>query len=267
MIGYPKFKAVFSISTLLALVSLPVSAQQDDSIYQRYAPVDLTGYWVSVITEDWHIRMITPPVGNFEGLPLSQRAQDAAMAVDLDQVRRNGLACQAFGAPRLLREPGRLHITWEDADTLRIDTDAGEQTRLLHFDNIPAAASPSLQGVSSAQWEYVGGFDPMRAILNPNTGGGRALARQPATEMMGGKLFVETSNLLPGFLRKNGVPYSGETTMQEYYNTLREPDGTEWLIVTTIVRDPLNLVVDHITSSNFQREPDASGWRPRPCSI
>ena len=267
MIGYPKFKAVISISTLLALLSLPVSAQQDDSIYQRFAPVDLTGYWVSVVTEDWHIRMITPPVGNFEGLPLSQRAQDAALAVDLDQLRRDGLACQAFGAPRLLREPGRLHITWEDADTLRIDTDAGEQTRLLHFDNVPAASAPSLQGLSVAQWEYVGGFDPMRAILNPGVGGGRALARQPATEMMGGKLYVETSNLLPGFLRKNGVPYSGETTMKEYYNTLRESDGTEWLIVTTIVRDPMNLIVDHITSSNFRRESDDSSWSPRPCSI
>ncbi len=29
--------------------------------------------------------------------------------------------------------PGRLHITWQDANTLRIDTDAGRQTRLVRF--------------------------------------------------------------------------------------------------------------------------------------
>jgi hypothetical protein len=68
-------------------------------------------------------------------------------------------------------------------------------------------------------------------------------------------------------LRKNGVPYSGATELKEYFNTLREPDGTEWLIVTTVVRDPINLLVDHITSSNFQREADDSKWNPTPCSL
>lgn len=265
MLNYKKIASLLPVSALLTVISISASAQQDESIYQRFAPIDLTGNWVSVITEDWHIRMITPPIGNFEGLPLTRRAQDVALAADFDQLRTD--ACQAYGAPRLLNEPGRLHISWENEATLRIDTDSGQQTRLLHFDNIPQASSPSRQGLSVAQWQYAGGFDPMQSILNPNTGGGRALARQPAREMMGGKLYVETTNLAPGLLRKNGVPYSGDTTMQEYYNTLREPDGTEWLIVTTVVRDPLNLLVDHISSNNFQREADASGWDPRPCSI
>lgn len=264
-----KIKHILAITcTGLLFTSLPLSAQQQESIYQRFAPIDLTGNWVSVVTEDWHIRMITPPQGNFDGLPLTQRAQDAALAVDLDQIRREGLECMAFGAPRLLREPGRLRISWEDGDTLRIDTDAGEQTRLLHFDNVPATGEPSLQGISVAAWEYVGGFDPVRATLNPGQGTGRrALNRQPSMEMMGGKLYVETNNLTAGMLRKNGVPYSAETSMKEYFNTLTEPDGTEWLIVTTIVRDPINLLVDHITSTNFKREPDDSGWSPRPCEI
>lgn len=249
-------------------LALPLNAQPaNESLYQQFAPIELTGNWVSVVTEDWHIRMITPPVGNFDGLPLTQRAQEAANAVDLEQIENSGQACQAFGAVRIMREPGRLKISWEDADTLRIETDAGEQTRLLHFDNIPTAGVPSLQGRSIAAWQYTGGFDPERARLNPGQVGSRGLIRGPSMEMAGGKLYVETSNLSPGMLRKNGVPYSGATELKEYFNTLREPDGTEWLIVTTVVRDPINLLVDHITSSNFQREADDSKWNPTPCSL
>ncbi|MBN4074990.1 MAG: hypothetical protein COA71_06910 [SAR86 cluster bacterium] len=253
---------------ILLIVSIPVQAQQsDESFYQRFSPIELTGNWVSVITEDWHIRMISPPKGNFDGLPLSTRAQEAANAVDLEQLVRDGQACQAYGAARLLREPGRLRISWEDSDTLRIDTDAGEQTRLLHFDNIPAPGASSLQGLSIAEWQYAGGFDPVRTVLNPGQIGGRRLSRGSSLEMMGGKLYVETNNLSPSMLRKNGVPLSADTELKEYFNTLREPDGTEWLIVTTIVRDPLNLLVNHITSTNFQREPDNSKWNPTLCTL
>lgn len=277
-IDYHKYSARFQGKHFVSLFSslcagillLPLSAfgqQEETSFYQRFAPIDLTGTWVSVITEDWHIRMITPPQGNFDGLPLTARAQEVANAVDLEQIERDGQACQAYGAARLLREPGRLRISWQDADTLRLETDAGEQTRLLHFDNIPAPGAPTLQGLSIAEWQYAGGFDPERAVLNPGQVGGPRLNRGPYLEMAGGKLFVETSNLSPGMLRKNGVPLSAATEVKEYFNTLTEPDGTEWLIVTTVVRDPINLLVDHITSTNFQRETDDSKWNPAPCTL
>jgi len=253
---------------LLMIINFPVLAQQDGSVYQRFAPIELTGNWVSVITEDWHIRMVTPHHGNFDGLPLSQIAQDAAMNVDIEQLERNGQACLAYGAARLHREPGRLKIYWDDSDTLRIDTDAGEQTRLLHFDNIPAPGAPSLQGHSVAEWQYAGGFDPDRVLLNPGQLNNRVVdTRALSNEPAGGKLYVETSNLIPAMLRKNGVFHSGDVELEEYYNTLREPDGTEWLIITTIVRDPVNLLVESITSANFQREADNTKWNPTPCTL
>ncbi len=122
----------FFIATVL--LALPLNAQsQSESIYQQFSPIELTGSWVSVVTEDWHLRMITPPVGNFDGLPLTERAQETARSVDLVQIENSGQACQAYGAGRIMREPGRLRISWADADTLRIETDAGEQSRLLHF--------------------------------------------------------------------------------------------------------------------------------------
>tara|TARA_R110000824_G_scaffold336_11_gene2416 strand:- start:75790 stop:76635 length:846 start_codon:yes stop_codon:yes gene_type:complete len=253
---------------LFALPSAVLAQTEEASIYQRFAPIELTGNWVSVITEDWHMRMITPPVGNFDGLPLTARAQEVASAVDLEQIERDGQACQAYGAARILREPGRLRISWEDEDTLRIDTDAGQQTRLLHFANAPVPGAPSLQGHSIAEWQYYGGFDPMRVVLNPGqVGSFRLNGRRPLMQPEGGKLYVETNMLNPSMLRKNGVPLSADTELKEYFNTLREPDGTEWLIVTTIVRDPLNLLVNHITSSNFQRESDDSKWSPSPCTL
>lgn len=259
---------VFPKISILMLVSLSALAQQEESVYQRFAPIELTGNWVAVITEDWHIRMVTPAQGNFDGLPLSLKAQEDALNVDLAQIENDGQACLAYGAARLLREPGRLEISWEDSDTLRIDTDAGEQTRLLHFDNIPSPGVPSLQGHSIAEWQYAGGFDPDREVLNPGQINSRVFnTRTLAAEPTGGKLYVETSNLSAGMLRKNGVPYSADTELKEYFNTLREPDGTEWLIVTTIVRDPVNLVVEYITSSNFQREADKSNWNPTPCTL
>ncbi len=264
---FHKSLVLYSCMTLF-VASVPSHAQQDEeSFFQRFAPIDITGNWVSVVTEDWHIRMITPPVGNFDGLPLTARAQEVALAVDLQQVESSGQACRAYGAARIMREPGRLKIFWQDGNTLRIDTDAGQQTRLLSFDDRSAPGAPSLQGQSIAEWQYAGGFDPERAVLNPGQIGGRRLILGSALEMMGGKLYVETNNLLPSMLRKNGVPLSGETEVKEYFNTLTEPDGTEWLIVTTVVRDPINLLVDHITSTNFQREDDDSKWNPTPCSL
>ena len=78
---------------------------------------------------------------------------------------------------------------------------------------------------------------------------------------------VTTTNLTAGFLRKNGVPYSANTTLTEYFNLLAEPNGTVWFVVTTVIHDPENLAVDYITSTNFRKEADASKWRPRPCAL
>lgn len=77
-----------------------------------------------------------------------------------------------------------------------------------------------------------------------------------------------TASLSPGLLRKNGVPYSANATVTEYYNLLTEPNnGPTWFVVTTVVHDPANLAVDFITSTNFRKETSDAGWRPRPCTL
>lgn len=272
------------IATFVTGAVVVIAARQQapgGSPYQRFAPIDLTGTWVSVVTEDWAVRMIAPPKGDFSSLPLTRAAQDAANAVDVAQLETAGRACEAYGAPVIMREPGRVRISWADPNTLRIETDSGQQTRLLHFDAaMPAGTARSLQGYSFAEWQYAGGFDPVRAAAAAadggrgdggragGGGGGRGGRGGGATSPQGGRLKVVTASLSPGLLRKNGVPYSANATVTEYYNLLTEPNnGPTWFVVTTVVHDPANLAVDFITSTNFRKETSDAGWRPRPCTL
>ncbi len=209
------------------------------------APIDLTGQWVSIVTEDWRFRMVTPPRNDFPGLPLNQAARAAADAWDPERDEAEGNECRSYGAAAIMRVPGRLRISWVDDSTLEIETDAGRQIRMLHFDGAPEPAEPTWQGVSEAEW-----------VMH---GGGRG---QPAAN---GTLRVETTAMRAGYLRKNGVPYSENARLTEYFDLLTHPDGTVWLTVLSIVDDPEYFTTRVITSSNFRRQTDRSGWDPRPC--
>ena len=218
------------------------------------APVDLTGYWVSIVTEDWRFRMVTPPKGDYASLPINQAARDVADAWDPARDEAEGNQCKSYGAAAIMRVPGRVHITWQDDDTLRIETDAGRQTRVLHFGDVAPSGPPTLQGHSVAAWEL------------PARGRGRGRGRGPGPGPTWASLRVRTTNLSPGYLRKNGVPYSDQTTVTEYVDRHSESDGAEWFTVTTIVEDPVYLNQDFVTSSSFRREPDDAKWNPTPCS-
>jgi hypothetical protein len=206
----------------------------------------MTGYWVSVITEDWRYRMVTPPKGKFGGIPLNPEGRRAVNQWDPARDEAAGQQCKSYGAPAIMRVPGRFHITWQDANTLKIETDAGMQTRLFRFGGKPAPGTePSWQGDSAAEWEYA------------STGRG-----QPRS----GDLRVVTTNLLPGYLRKNGVPYSGNAVVTEWYDRISASNGDQWLVVSTEVRDPQYLTMPFITSTHFKKLPDAAGWHPEACT-
>src|ERR1051325_11070169 len=118
------------------------------------APVDLTGYWVSVVTEDWRWRMVTPPKGDFASIPTTPAGVQAGQQWDPAKDEAAGEQCKAYGAPAIMRVPGRVHITWQDDNTLKLETDAGQQTRVFHFGGVPPAKdAPSWQGYSAANWE------------------------------------------------------------------------------------------------------------------
>src|SRR5579862_609793 len=129
------------------------------------APVDFAGYWVSVVSEDWRWRMVTPAVGDFAGIPLTPEGRKIGNAWDPATDEAAGEQCRSYGAPAVMRIPGRLHITWADDNTLQIDADQGTQTRLLHFGGKPPQGASSWQGYSVAQWE-----PPVRGVQSPQQG-------------------------------------------------------------------------------------------------
>lgn len=220
------------------------------------AAIDLTGYWVSVITEDWKYRMVTPKKGVFDALPLNAEGRKVGNSWDPARDEAAGEQCRAYGAAGIMRMPTRLHITWPDANTLRIETDAGTQTRTFHFAGAPASAEASAgkpqpgerswQGQSVAEWEYAGG-------------GGRGAARL-------GNLKVVTTNLRAGYVRRNGAPYSDRAVVTEYYDVNTLPNGDRWMTVTTRVEDPMYFTRPFITTSDFKKLPDSTGWNPTPCA-
>jgi hypothetical protein len=244
------------------------------------APVDLTGNWVSVVTEDWRFRMVTPPKGDYASVPLNAAARTVADAWDPAKDTAAGNACKSYGAAAIMRVPGRLHISWQDDTTLKIETDAGNQTRVLHFTGTPGG-DPSWQGYSAAAWELAGGGGfgggggrgggaappppaPAGGTVAPPAGGQGRGGRGGAPPR-GGSLKVTTTRLKEGYLRKNGVPYSENAVVTEYFDRHTESNGDEWFTVTTIVDDPKYLGQSFITSTHFKKEADASKWYPTPC--
>lgn len=228
----------------------PPAGAQAPKTAKASAPIDITGHWVSIISADWRWRMVTPAKGDYASIPLTQAAKDLADKWDPSKDEAAGEQCKSYGAPALMRVPGRLRIGWENDNTLKVETDAGMQTRLLHFGNWKSpGGTPTWQGDSVAKWET-----PRAA-----TGGG-------ATDPKAGTLMVVTDHLRPGYLRKNGVPYGDKAILTEYWDLFKEQNGDQWLVITTLVQDPVYLQGQWVTGLHFKREPNAAKWDPAPCS-
>ena len=225
---------LFLVATLglCSLAAQPRSAGSPKSS----APIDITGDWVALVTEDWRFRMITPRKGDYQAVPMTQEARKVADAWDPAADEASGNQCKGYGAPAIMRIPARFHITWQDDNTLKVESDAGMQTRLFRFHAPQAPGGRSWQGTSVAEW-------------------------QPPSSLK-----VATTNLRAGYLRKNGVPYSENAAVTEYYDVAPLPGGGQVLLVTTVVDDPQYLAQPFITSSQFKKEADGSKWDPTPCT-
>ena len=221
---------------------------------QAAAPIDLTGYWVSLVTDDWRWRMVTPPRGDILYLPVNAEGRRTAESWDPAKDEAAGEQCKGYSAPGVMHLPGRLHITWENDNTLKVDADAGTQTRGFHFGGPqPQSEPPTWQGYSVAQWEIDG------------ASGGRRGRMGGAGQPRHGSLKVVTTHLRPGYFRKNGVPYSANAVLTEYFTTLTDR-SVDYLVVTNFLEDPQYLAQPYVRSVQFKKQADASGWNPTPCS-
>ena len=212
------------------------------------APIDLTGNWVAIVSEDWRWRMVTPAKGDYASIPLNAEGKRVADLWDAEKDARAGEQCRAYGAPGLMRGPTRLRVTWLDDTTLKVETDYGMQTRLFPFRAAGSAApagAPSWQGVSTAQWVMA-------------AGGGRGGQRF-------GSMKSVTTRLKPGYLRKNGVPYSATAVFTEYWDVHKERNGDQYMVVTNVVDDSMYLQTPWVTSLHFKKETDGGKWDPTPC--
>ena len=232
------------------------------------APFDPAGYWVSLITNNWRFRMVPPAKGDYAGIPISIAGKQLADAWDPARDEASGNQCRHYGAASIMYQPTRLHITWQDDNTLRVDTDAGTQTRVFQFPSTlrepqgrpepgrgttgsGQAARPAAPGKRTWQGSSIAVWEARRAN-NP----------EPAARY----LKVTTTNMLPGYLRKNGVPYGENAVLTEYYDLFQERDGTTMMFITAVVQDPVYLEQRYIVISHFRKELDGSKWDPTPCS-
>lgn len=257
------------------------------------APIDLTGYWTAVITEDWRLRMLTAPKGDFgvgapgaivrvgnlpyglgpnpaEGgsIPYKIKGAQAAMQWDPAKDEAEGNQCKAYGAPGIMRQPTHLHIAWQDDNTLKIDADYGTQTRLIHIFPAPQGQMSYQSSVYNPpempSMEAPPGTEPgwqgYSAALWTTLGGDRGTER-------GGSLKVVTSRLKPGYYWRNGMPYTANAVLTEHYRTLELPDRTTWIVLVQIVDDPEYLTQPFIINYHFKKLPDGSKWNPTPCVV
>lgn len=291
----PLTKVAIAAVCLVGSVRLQPDLLAQAQTAKSMAPIDLTGYWTAVVTEDWHIRMLPPVKGDFGAgvagtienpgvgfigagpnpsdrgnIPYNIPGAQAAMKWDPAKDEAEGNACKAYGAPGIMRQATHLRISWQDDNTLKIEADAGTQTRLVHFSppvtegrldysnatlyparppklEPPAGTEPSAQGYSMAQWTIMGGA-------------GTVIER-------GGNLKVVTSRLKPGYYWRNGMPYTANISMTEYFRTMELPDGSRWIRYTQIADDPEYLTQPWVVNYAFKKLPDGSKWNPSPCSV
>ena len=245
-------------AAVVLLLPLPIDAQgrggrgagpaQPAPSPRAAAPIDLAGYWVAIVSEDWRWRMGVGLKGDFGYLPLNAEGRRVGNAWDPAQDAAAGDQCKAYGAAAIMRVPARLHITWENDATLKIDIDNGTQTRRLNFGgSVPPDFQPTWQGYSVANWEVRGGC-----------------GRQAAPPRSG-ELKVVTTKMRPGYYFRHGIPYSENAVLTEYFARLSD-QGADYLAVTTLVEDSRYLAQPFIRTLQFRREPDGAKWKPTPCA-
>ena len=216
---------------------------------------------------------------------MSGEGRKVAQSWDLEADNKAGNQCKAFGVGGIMRQPGRVRISWQDDNTLKLEFDAGTQTRLLNFDRAAQPpAEKTWQGFSRADWEGPGvgrgaapvgdsrvtggglpGAPACRAAVDRGCAAARRHAVRPASTR-GADIKVVTTGFREGYLRKNGVPYSEQATITEYFHRLpTHPNGDNWLQVITIVEDPRYLSQPFYTSTNFRLEANDAAFKPTPC--
>ena len=213
--------------------------------------------------------MVTPAKGDYQGVQLNAEGRKVADAWDPAKDEAAGEQCRSYGAPALMNVPGRLHITWQDDTTLKVDTDAGTQTRLLRFPSTgsgqaaaptPADAPRTWQGVSQARW-LSPRPRPCRCSCGPPiVRRTRRRFARPADRCKSSQRICA-----PGTCGRTAFP-TANAVLTEHWDLYKRPNGEQWLTITTQIEDPQYLSNVRLVAPVFKKEPNGSKWDPTPCS-
>src|SRR5690349_22412759 len=83
-------------ATKAAPAANPASAPAPGSP-RALSAVDFTGYWVSLVTEDWLYRMVTPGKGDITSVPVNAAGKQIVNAWDPARDEAAGNQCMAYG--------------------------------------------------------------------------------------------------------------------------------------------------------------------------
>jgi cyclase len=200
-----------------------------------FAQAILSGNWNSLRTfEDDQDRGPGPDLGDYSGLPINSAARLFADSWDASRLTLQEHQCRVHVAPYIYHGPLNLRM-WEEKDpetqqliAIKNYISTYEQTRTIWMDGRPHPspyAPHTFMGFSTGTWN------------------GQALT-------------VITTHLKQGWLRRNGVPESDQTTLFERFTR-----HGKYLSHMVIITDPVYLAEPMIRTSDFViAEQDGSNW-------
>ncbi|MSO30528.1 MAG: MBL fold metallo-hydrolase [Acidobacteria bacterium] len=220
----------------LALVSATLFGQQP-APGAPPAPVpaiDLSGYWTPVMHEDAFERGAGNEIADYGGFALNEAGRLWALSYDPSRVTLRHHQCEGYVAPYQMRSTGNFRISEErDSRTQRLIAvyvygQTTEGLRTIWMDGRPHPPA----------WA-------------PHTARGFSTGR-----FVGNALVTQTTHIKQGWVRRNGLPGSDQTTMTDFF--VRNGDH---LTNVTVVNDPVWLSEPQVRSNDYSRQPvDHGAW-------
>jgi hypothetical protein len=193
------------------------------------AQVDFAGEWAPLYHESGPERLPGPELADYTELPINAHARMRADSWDADRISVvEQYQCRPHGEDYALRGLGNLRV-WTELDpasqklvAFHLHFLAWDSDRTIWMDGRPHPpdyAPHTWQGFSTGVWE-------------------------------GNMLTVTTDHLKENYIRRNGVPRSDKAVVTEHW--VRHHD---YLTVTTVIYDPVNLTEPLVRSDNWYLDP------------
>ncbi len=205
---------------------------------QSAPAIDFSGYWTGNMQEDGEERGAGPALVDYGGVPVNQAGRLWALSYDPSRLTSRYHQCDGYVAPYSMRAIGNTRV-WEERD-------------------------PHLQTLIAIHW-YSQTFEGHRVFWmdgrpHPPAYAAHTYMGFSTGTFVGNALRVETTHLKQGWLRRNGLPESDQTTLTEFF--VRHGDHITY---TSVIKDPVFLSEPLTKTTDFYRQPSDPGAWLFPC--